>query len=379
MAKLITWMLIGVGQGVDGKSRFFDSTRHGVGLRCKFRNNDSVLLVMILCGLMLSSSFATAKEDKVTFLSSKLAESSSFKVRLKAAVLLGRLHDQRAVSPLERALKDENYVVRGAAARALGNLGPSLAAEAVEDIFPLVHDENQFVQKEAKSALKRLASERSLDYYTSAMHSTNTSIRVEAMKILGFLKLPGAREAILRGLGDEDEEVRAEAIIAVRSLGRSEQVSMLRNALGRNDKFRQQAAAVDLCRDLKLDELLDQLADLLVSDDVVPTVKTKAAKALRLMKDELDVDALLKQLASQDSNARNRAIELLGIVGSASAVDALMDLLRHTDPYVRQRVVLALGDAGDPRAIPSLEYLLKTEENDRIKKSIERAIRKLRH
>lgn len=378
MAKLITWILRRLAHGTGGVSRTFSTQRSGIQPRWKIKDKNRKLLIWVFSAMVFSSSAVLANEDKVAFLSSKLAEASSFKVRLKAAVLLGRLHDQRAVSPLEHALKDENYVVRGAAARALGNLGPSVAAEAVEDIFPLVQDENQFVQKEARRALQHLASAQSLDYYTSAMHSANVRIRVESMKILASIDLPDARAAILMGLGDEDEEVRAEAIVAVHRLDHSKQVSLLQTALGRNDKFQQQASAVELCRDLSLSELLDPLADLLVSDDVVPTVKTKVAQALRSMKDKLDVEALLPQLASEDATSRNRAIELLGIVASPGAVDALMDLLRHSDPYVRQRVVLALGDAGDSRAVPSLEYLLKTEDNARIKKSIERAIRKLK-
>ncbi len=360
------------------EAKYFQSAIPGPWLNCIWSKHWRMPLVWILFILVFSSATTWANEDKVAFLSSKLAEASSFKVRLKAAVLLGRLHDRRAVNPLEHALKDDNYVVRGAAARALGNLGPSVAADAVEDIFSLVLDENQFVQKEAKSALKRLASAQSLDYYTSAMHSPNATIRVEAIKILGTLDLPDARASILTGLGDEDEEVRAESVVAVHSLQRDKQVALLKTSLGRNDKVRQQISAVELCQDLGLYELLDPLADLLVSDDVVPTVKTKVSQALRSMKDRLDVKELVQQLESEDATKRNRAIELLGIIGSTAAVDALMDLLRNPDPYVRQRVILSLGDAGDARAVPSLKYLLKTEDNARIRKSIERVIRKLK-
>ena len=83
--------------------------------------------LILLLAIMLALPVAQAAEDKVAFLSVKLGDNPSFKVRLKAAVLLGRMKDARAVRPLCDALEDDNYVVRGAAARALGNLGHPMA------------------------------------------------------------------------------------------------------------------------------------------------------------------------------------------------------------------------------------------------------------
>ena len=319
-----------------------------------------------------------AADDKVDFLSEKLSDASSFKVRLKAAVLLGRLDDPRAVRPLVKALRDDNYVVRGAAARALGNLGLPAAEGAIESLFQVVEDEEPFVQKEARQALKRLAAPASLDYFVSALSSSRPKVRLAAVQILAGLQINEAQAGLVVALGDADEEVRAEAIIAVRGLGIAEVQDLLRQALGRQDSYQIQATGARLVGELRIVALMDPLADLLVSDAVVPAVKTEAAAALRELRDQLDVPALVSQMASEDAALQRRAIKLLGLHGGREAVDALMDLLKAEDSFLRRRAVFALGDAGDPRAIPALEFLLKSETDTRLRDQIERTLRKLR-
>ncbi|HEU5297895.1 MAG TPA: 4Fe-4S double cluster binding domain-containing protein, partial [bacterium] len=52
-------------------------------------------------------------------------------IRRNAAVALGNLRDPRAVEPLARALSDEDPIVRGHAAWALGRIGGAEAVEAL--------------------------------------------------------------------------------------------------------------------------------------------------------------------------------------------------------------------------------------------------------
>lgn len=349
------------------------NTAPGTGARPKLVA--AAILIAFALGIPVA---AGEPEDKVGFLAEKLRDASSFKVRLKAAVLLGRLDDPRAVRPLVKALRDDNYVVRGAAARALGNLGIPASEGAIENLFELVEDEEPFVRKEAEQALRRLTGPASLDYFTSALASSRPRVRLVAIQILARLKTPEAQAGLVTGLGDEDEEVRAEAIIAVRGLGMTEAEGLLRQALGRQDAYQIQATGARLVGELRVVALMDPLADLLVSDEVVPAVKTEAAGALRELRDQLDVAALTAQMTSEDKNIQRRAIKLLGLHGGREAVDALMDLLKAEDPFVRRRAVFALGDAGDPRAVPALEFLLKSETDTRQREQIERTLRKLR-
>jgi HEAT repeat protein len=316
--------------------------------------------------------------DRVAMLAGELAD-SSFKVRLKAAVLLGRTADEKAVGPLIKALRDENYVVRGAAARALGNLGLPHSLRAIEWIFPLADDEEPFVRKEAQSALARLTSQESLDRIIAGLSHEKPSVRQVAVRLLSaVVTLPDARAAIATALGDSDEDVRQEAVVAIKGMGQGDMEALLLSALWRRDNYRVQAGAVRLLGEMRTAASLGPLADLLVSDDVVPEVKKEAAEALASMKSLIDVKAQVAVLESSDRTAQDRAIKLLGIQGGQEAVEALLRLLKHSDLFVRRQAVFALGDAGDPRAVPALEYLQKTEDNQRFKDIIGRTIRKLK-
>jgi HEAT repeat protein len=54
---------------------------------------------------------------------------------------------------LIQALKDEEYMVRGRAAEALGNLGDT---RAVEPLKSLLNDENAYVREVVEEALTKL-------------------------------------------------------------------------------------------------------------------------------------------------------------------------------------------------------------------------------
>jgi len=334
--------------------------------------------LLLIAAMLLVGPPSRAADDKVAFLSQKLKEVSSFKVRLKAAVLLGRMADFRAVEPLSEALDDENYVVRGAAARALGNLGHPMAVSAVEPLLDLVSDEEQFVRKEAKRALGRLAGSKSIDYFIAALSNDDAGVRLASVHVLATMNVAEARVAIIPALGDNDEEVRAEAIVAIKGLGADELEKVLELALSRQDNYQVQATAAQLAGEMKVTAVMDKLADLLVKDDVVPEVKREASESLANMKDQLDISKQVALLESEDQSKRDQAIKLLGIHGGHEAVDALMALLRNDDQFVRRRAVIALGDAGDPRSIPALEFLLKKEEDQRLKQQIERTLRKIK-
>ena len=335
--------------------------------------------LILLLAILLALPAAQAAEDKVAFLSVKLGDNPSFKVRLKAAVLLGRMKDPRAVRPLCDALEDDNYVVRGAAARALGNLGHPMAVAAVEPLLRLVGDEEPFVRKEVRRALENLAGEKSLDYFISALtNDDDAGVRLTAVHVLSMMRVPEARLAIIPELGDSDEEVRAEAIVAVKGLGHAEMEGLLMQAIGRKSNYQVQVTAARLIGEMRITSAMGSLADLLVRDDVVPEVKREASEALALMKDQMNVQTLIAQLNKDDRVLRDRAIKLLGIHGGREAVDALLGLLKHLDPFVRRKAVFALGDTNDPRAIPALEFLLKSEDNPRFRELIKRTLRKLR-
>jgi hypothetical protein len=104
-------------------------------------------LVLLLCA-------QPAAADKIDDLARLLMSDPSYKVRVQAALVLGKLHDKRAVPALQQALGDENESVRGVAATSLGQIGDKSAAQA---LMGASRDSSEFVRNQAKKALDLLA------------------------------------------------------------------------------------------------------------------------------------------------------------------------------------------------------------------------------
>ncbi|HZS41284.1 MAG TPA: HEAT repeat domain-containing protein [Polyangia bacterium] len=94
-----------------------------------------------------------ARADRVDDLTRALITDPSWRVRLQAAVVLGKLHDRRAAPALERALRDPNESVRGLAAQLLGDLGTEDYAPALERARM---DSSAFVRDRAEQSLLKL-------------------------------------------------------------------------------------------------------------------------------------------------------------------------------------------------------------------------------
>ena len=105
----------------------------------------------LLCTVFLAA--APARADRVDELSVVAANDSSWRVRLQAVVVLGKLHDRRAVPALMRALADPVETVRGMAAEVLGNLGDQSAIAALDRSR---RDPSAFVRNAAATAFYKL-------------------------------------------------------------------------------------------------------------------------------------------------------------------------------------------------------------------------------
>ncbi len=89
--------------------------------------------------------------DRIDELARALLVDSSYKVKVQAALVLGKANDRRAVPALLEALQDENDTVRGAAATALGRLADP---RTVEPLRSLGSDPSPYVRAQVAQALK---------------------------------------------------------------------------------------------------------------------------------------------------------------------------------------------------------------------------------
>jgi hypothetical protein len=106
------------------------------------------------CGVLLAESAlarAAAPPGKVDELCKALLEDSNYKVRVQAALVLGRLGDTSALPALTKALGDPNKTVRAISAQALGQIADASAAEPLQAL--LQRESDPFVKTQAEKAL----------------------------------------------------------------------------------------------------------------------------------------------------------------------------------------------------------------------------------
>ena len=106
-----------------------------------------LLAVALLLGLG-----SAARADRVETLTTSLLSDPSWRVRVQAAITLGKLkaRERRALQALKEALRDDNDGVRAVAAETLGHLGDASVKDALQ---ALLNDSAPTVAAEAKKAI----------------------------------------------------------------------------------------------------------------------------------------------------------------------------------------------------------------------------------
>jgi hypothetical protein len=112
-----------------------------------------------------------------------LAHDRSYKVRVDAALVLGRLRQTRSVPALIGALKDPNPAVRATAARSLGVIGSPIARDAVAKSLV---DPVPLVRRMARDAMQQLGGDPSLTDTPPAPKPGAPAIRPKPGKRLSF-------------------------------------------------------------------------------------------------------------------------------------------------------------------------------------------------
>lgn len=121
-----------------------------------------VRVLTVLIPLVLLCFRGTAAADNVDRLMAQLERSRDYKLRLSAAINLGKLGDQRAVSALIGGLSDSNENVRGACAASLatlvdGRTDKGQRQRALRQLKRLAEsDRADFVRKQAARAYARI-------------------------------------------------------------------------------------------------------------------------------------------------------------------------------------------------------------------------------
>lgn len=315
-------------------------------------------------------------ETRIDALVVAVTENDSFKVRLQAAVYLGRSNDEKAIKPLIHALSnDPHYTLRAAAATALANLGTPLAIPHI--LRRVAVDPDSFVREEADRALGKYSRDEALPYVVATYNSDDPRVRKRAVTYLAAEPTPAAEPVLARALGDLPDifEIARDTILKMKA---ARAIKFLSRALNHREAPIRRGAVQSL-HAMEQVEATRLIWGVYERDIEVDEVRHAARVALRQLRRFLPLDKIVQgALSHPEKHARAKALKLLGVVGGDKAEEVLKKALHDDDIYVRGNAVMAMRELDDPSVIPSLEILVVDPANQRIVHLVRHTLKHLR-
>ena len=307
-----------------------------------------------------------------------LSRDDAFKVRLQAAVLLGRSNDERAAPALISALAgDAHYTLRAAAATALANLNDKRGITHIVKACGVDHE--QFVREEAARALQKFDRNDALPAVIWAYNSADDPrVRTVALTyIVASPVTPDIELVLERALGDSPENLEI-AKTAIVQLPIDRQMALLQRGIDHRDAAVRRGA-VNVLRIVGTPDAAKMVLAVYERDIEVEEVRAAARDALRAMRNLLPVQQFVKDAqSSSERYARARAIKLLGVVGGDEAERVLVAASNDDEIYIRGSAVLAMQYLGSQSVVPTLEKLAADPDNSRILLQIRSVLKHLR-
>lgn len=221
--------------------------------------------------------------------------------------------DERAIYPLIKALRDENFGVQDAAMRSLMAIKSEATAYMV---LPLLR-EDSFLR--------------------------NTAIII--LKEMGTIAIP----LLVVLLKDKDDDVRKFAIDLINDIQFCDYPDKLIEILKRDPNANVRAAAAQTLGVLQSIGAVPQLVNALKDEE---WVCFSALEALTHLKDTSSVEHIVTLLDSPAEAIRFAAIETLGNIGSVNAEKPLLEHISRTEGFEKRATIISLIKIG---AIPSAQ------------------------
>lgn len=327
---------------------------------------------LISCLLLLAPGY----DALVAALQSDDAYDDSYKVRLQAAVLLGRSGRDSAVEPLSLALGgDPHYLVRSAAALALANLSAPRSATTL--LTAMATDADAFVRQQARNALERLPREEALPFVLIATRSDRAAVRSAALLYLAREPEQGGEGALAQALG-ETPEVFSALSETLQGLPDASRLRVLSQGLQSTEVLARQRT-LELVQKKPSAEAAALVLAVYRRPAETQEIRELSKSALQALKAYLPLAEIVSEAtAHPDYEVRARALQLLGVIGGPAAKDILLKNLDDERTYFRGVAVQAVKDLHEKDVVPRLERMLTDPQNQRIRHIIQNSIQQLR-
>ena len=338
------------------------------------------LVAALLLGLVAAqgceSRVSGALDSGPSYWASVLKNEPAFKVRLQAALLLGRSANPEALGPLiDCAQNDENVSVRRAAIDGLAILKRPRA------IVPLLKmassDPEPVIAAGAKIALDTFDLVSHQEFVLAAFDSDDVRVRAAVLKSLPLPLGEVTKPVIMKSFGDYPE-VYQQALKLLFTMPRARRMQWIQEALVDSETAIRAGAVRALGSDDNL-ETAKFVIKIFEQDDQALEVKEAAAYSLRELKEHLVVGDFVRDATQHvDAHMRMRAIRVLEAMGGRESSRALVMALSDQEAPVRGRAAMALGNLEVIAVLPKLEEMVDDPLNQSIKLHLTRAAQSLR-
>jgi len=258
---------------------------------------------------------------------------------------------------VERDLQSPDASTRGAAAHAIGQLGPS---RGIPLALAALGDPDDEVRLAAADAAIRLHAVGATDEAVSWLNAQDARLRRKACEIARALPSPRAVGPLARSLGDPDADVRA---TAAEALGHQASVEAVPPLLGRLDDPAPTARVQIVGALARLGDVRAVVPLVGKVQDSSPDVREAVARALGDLADPRASPALVLALRDQSSDVRRDALAALGRLRAKDAVDAIAPFATDRSPPLRIAALSALGRIASPDALRVLVQSLGVAED----------------
>lgn len=275
----------------------------------------------------------------------------------------GYKDDPAAMQIVLKALHDPRARTRRLAAEMLGRMGNILAAP---DLIERLSDEDAAVRVSATNALAQLRARPAIREIIIGLEDPDDSVRnatLASLPKLGVDPSPELTRVLERLLNDKNVRVRAHAAAVLAHLGEVEPAQELLSRLLKSADLSERLVALEAMKHLaesfqgKFPLLMELILGALM--DVSSLVRRDAVRALALLKDDANLEPLIRCLGDEDAEVRKTASEALRQVWGA----ARSGVLRILDEMEQKSLDAALSaiSSGDPEALATLRNYVHRE------------------
>ncbi len=284
--------------------------------------------------------------------------------RVLAAVVeaVGRIAHPGTVGFLKKCLRHPCARVRANAVEALTAIEIS-ERELVEALTPLLEDENNRVVGNAVVALwNTSARTRALQVATAEVSHSDKWHRASIAYALGEIDTEESVELLFKLLKDDDEDVRRNAVEAVRKLTNPDAVARLVEFVN-DDDDRVKLYAIEQIGKARLESYNDILL-LVLETTENPEIIASTLLALGRMKLEENIPTISYYLNDTDPRVRANAIEALVEINDAKVTTLIQMNLNDANSRVQANAIIGLWRFGELHTAGRLQAMLRHPSDD---------------